>query len=82
MQDKFRIEYWKQQLDPMWLDAIKMVHRNKNIDEGIEYAFADLISQPERLERATASDFKRLVNGWLANRKGEKKMVKRDISNL
>ena len=79
--ERFTINYWKQQLDPIWLDAIKMVHRNKDIDRIIEYAFIDLISQ-ERVETATASDFKRLVNSWLSNRKAEKTNVKRiDLKN-
>lgn len=48
-----------------------MIHRGKDIDKIIELAYGDLISQDERLERATASDFKRLVNSWLSNRKPE-----------
>ncbi len=43
----------------------------------------DLISQPERMETATASDFKRLVNSWLSKTKAEKKNVKLvDLTNL
>jgi hypothetical protein len=65
------LDYWKSQLDEIWLDAIKSIHRNKDIDQVIEYAYLDLLSQPERLNTATASDFKRLVNSWLSNRKAE-----------
>lgn len=79
--ERMTLDYWKNQLDPIWLEAIKMVHRNKDIDKVIEFAFIDLISQ-ERVETATASDFKRLVNSWLSNRKAEEKKVKRDISKL
>lgn len=80
---KNTLEYWKSQLDEIWLEQMKMIHKGKNMDEIIGYAFADLISQPERLERANASDFKRLVNGWLSNRKPEqKKGVRIDLKNI
>jgi len=81
MTDRMKLEYWKSQLDEIWLEAIKSIHRNKNIDQIIEFAFLDLISQ-ERVKTATASDFKRLVNSWLSNRKPELNKQKRDISNL
>lgn len=78
--DRLSLEYWKSTLDEIWLSNIKYVHRGKDIDKIIEYAFCDLMSQ-ERIETATASDFKRLVNSWLSNRKVEVKS-KRDISKL
>lgn len=74
--ERFTINYWKLQLDEIWLEQMKLVHRNKDIDRIIEMAYGDLISQ-ERVETATASDFKRLVNSWLSNRKAEKTNVKR-----
>ncbi len=82
--NKHTLEYWKSQLDEIWLDSIKLVHRNKDIDKVIEYAYIDLLSQPDRINTASASDFKRLVNSWLSNRKPELTKVKpkRDISNL
>ncbi len=79
--ERFTLAYWKSQLDAIWIEQMKMIHRGKDLDTIIEHAYGDLISQ-ERVETATASDFKRLVNSWLSNRKGEKKIVKRDLSNL
>jgi hypothetical protein len=79
--DKMNIEYWKQQLDEIWLNNIRYVHKGKDIDKIIEYAYIDLISQ-DRVENATASDFKRLVNSWLSNRRPPKENVKRDLSKL
>lgn len=80
---KNTLDYWKSQLDEIWLDQMRMIHKGKNMDEIIGYAFADLISQDERLERATASDFKRLVNSWLSNRKPEQKKGNRiDLRNV
>lgn len=66
--NKQSLDYWKSQLDEIWLEQMKMIHKGKNIDEIIGYAFGDLLSQPERLEKADASDFKRLVNSWLSNK--------------
>lgn len=82
MNERMTLIYWKNQLDPIWLEQMKMIHRGKNIDAVIELAYGDLISQDERLKNADASDFKKLVNSWLSNRKPELNKVKRDISNL
>ena len=80
--ERFNIQYWKSQLDQIWLEQMKMIHRGKNLDQIIEYAYGDLISQ-DRVETATASDFKRLVNSWLSNRKSESGIKKRkDLSHL
>ena len=69
--------------DSIWWETMTMVHRGKNIDEVLGYAYLDMLSQPERFKNATMNDFKRLVNGWLSNRKPVKpSIVKRDISNL
>ena len=70
--DKMNPDYWKSQLDERWLEVMTIVHRGKDIDRGILEAFGDLVSQPERLERSTSNDFKKLVNSWLANQKRAK----------
>ena len=67
--NKMSFDYWKSQLDEIWLENIRMVHRGKDIDRGILEAFGDLISQPERLEQSSPNDFKKLVNSWLANQR-------------
>lgn len=79
------LEQFTQQVkaDTIWWETMQMVHRNKNIEEVLGYAYLDMLSQPERFKNATMNDFKRLVNGWLSNRKPVKPaFVKRDISNL
>lgn len=83
MDERQKLDYWKSQLEPYWLETMAYVHKGKNIEEVIGYAFADLLSQPERLKRADASDFKRLVNSWLINTRypsGEKKKAPTRIS--
>lgn len=71
------------QSDQIWWETMQMVHRGKNIPEVLGYAYLDMLSQPERFKAATMNDFKRLVNGWLSNKKPVKPaFVKRDISNL
>ena len=74
--NRFTLNYWKSQLDEIWLEQMKMIHRGKDLDKIIEHAYGDLISQDERLERATASDFKRLVNSWLSNRNADKTIMR------
>lgn len=76
--DKMSFDYWKSQLDEIWLERISMVHRGKDIDRGILEAFGDLISQPERLEQSSANDFKKLVNSWLANQRRPKVIQQSD----
>ena len=81
--DKKNIDYWKSLLDEIWLEQITMIHKGKDIEAIIGFAFMNLLSQPERLERSDASDFKRLVNSWLSKTKAEKKNVKLiDLTNI
>lgn len=78
--NRLTLDYWKSQLDEIWLEQMAMVHKGKNIDEIIGYAFADLISQPERLEKADASDFKRLCNSWLSKTRPDKPNQPRKVA--
>lgn len=84
MNSRMTIEYWKSQLDEIWLSNVACVHKGKDIDEIIGFAFMDLISQPQRLETATGEDFKRLVNSWLSNKRPQvKKPSNRlDLTNI
>lgn len=68
--------------DELWMETMNYVHKGKDIEQGIKEALAHLIADPDRLKSANLADCKRLVNGWLSNRKAEKVLVKRDISNL
>lgn len=67
---------------PQWMETMQMVHRGKNIDQAIKESYAHLIADEDRLKNSDVSDFKRLVNSWLSNRKPEVKKGKRDISRL
>lgn len=68
--------------DSIWWETMTMVHRGKNIDEVLGYAYLDMLSQPERFKNATMNDFKRLVNSWLANKRQPKKSTKINIDDL
>lgn len=68
--------------DQLWMETMAYVHKGKDIEQGIKEALAHLIADPDRLKNANLADCKRLVNGWLSNRKAEQVKVKRDISKL
>lgn len=67
--DKFKIEYWRDQLDERWLETMSMLHKGKSIDTAVNESFGYLISDEKRLENSDISDFKKLVNGWLSNKR-------------
>jgi len=80
--NRLSLDYWKSQLlaDEYWMQCMQMIHKGKNIDEVIGFAFADLISQPERFARADINDFKKLVNTWLSNRRPDKPNQPRKVA--
>jgi uncharacterized protein YdaU (DUF1376 family) len=61
--------WFKSQIDEIYLNNIQLTHKGKNIDEAISQAYAHLAADPERLQNMTASDCKRFLNGWLSNMK-------------
>jgi hypothetical protein len=67
--EKTSLTYWQSQLDEIFLEQMAMVHRGKNIEEAIREAYGHLICDPDRLQNADQADFKRLVNGWLSNKR-------------
>lgn len=69
IQKKTSLDYWKSNLDEIWLEQMSMIHRGKNIDEAIAQAFGHLISDEIRLKNTDIGGFKRLVNTWLSNSK-------------
>lgn len=71
--DRFDLQYWKGQLDDIWLERVTMVHKGKNVNIAIEQAFIHLISDEVRMNNSDTSDFKRLVNSFLINQKPQKK---------
>lgn len=69
--NRLSLDYWKSQLlaDEYWMQCMQMIHKGKDIEGIIGFAFADLMSQPERMAKADINDFKRLVNSWLSNKR-------------
>jgi hypothetical protein len=67
--------------DELWIESLQVTHKGKNIEQAVNEAYQHLLSTPTRYANSDQSDFKRLVNSWLSNRKSEVK-VKRDISKL
>jgi hypothetical protein len=75
-------EHWNQYLDSLWVDTMKTVHRNKDIDQAAKEAWADCYSR-ELLPTMTGSDFKTYVHRWLCNMKEPKvKPIQRPLHNL
>ncbi len=66
MNEKLTLEYWVNLLnnESYWLECMKMIHKDKNINEAIEQSFGYLISDPVRLENSDISDFKKFVSSW------------------
>ena len=60
-------KYWRDLVDDIYFEKLEMIHKGKDVHNAIEKAYLDLLAQPERMARTTASDFKRLVNAWLSN---------------
>lgn len=80
---KNQLDFWKNQLDEIWLCNMRMIHKGKDINEAIEQSFGYLISDDLRLHNTEISDFKRLVNGWLSNTRPQKKATNRiDLKNI
>jgi len=77
MQEKMTLDYWKSQLDERWLETMSMLHKGKDMDEAIAQSFGFLIADEVRLENSNASDFKRLVNGWLSKMPRPKKVAQK-----
>lgn len=65
--------YWESQTDEKWRETMAMIHKGKDVDGAMKEAFGYLVSDPIRLANTDAGDFKRLVNGWLSNKRPERK---------
>lgn len=83
--ERTTLEFWRSQCDEIWLETMQMIHPGKDIEQAIRQSYGHLIASPARLQTSTASDFKRLVNTWLANSRAEKPRFKQqgaDLTNL
>lgn len=67
--DKQTLPYWQSVIDPIYYDVLKMIHPGKDIEQGIKEAYGHLMADETRLMTTEPSDFKRLVNGWLTNKR-------------
>lgn len=79
---KMTLDYWKSQLDSIWLEQMKMIHKGKDIDQAILESYGYLISDDTRLQNSDISDFKRLVNGWLSNKRPDQKKQRKKAFEL
>jgi len=82
MIEKQTLAYWQSTIDEIYLDTMRMVHPGKNIDQGIKEAYAHLLADPSRLNATEPSDFKRLLNGWLANKSFPKKSIQKVLHDF
>lgn len=76
-------QHYREMIDEIYFEALQSTHRGKDIEQAIKESFLHLIADPVRLERTEPADFKRLVNGWLTNKRFPKtaqgkKLIKLD----
>jgi len=76
--------HFRSMLDEIFIDTMKMVHRGKDIEQATKEAYGYLSCDPERMKQTDQADFKRLVNGWLANKRFPKQQGKKliNLNNL
>lgn len=71
--------------DTLWLSTLEYVHKGKDVHQGIKEALLHLMADGDRFRNSDMADKKRLVNGWLSNKRVPREnvvKVKRDISHL
>ncbi|MFN7610254.1 MAG: DUF6291 domain-containing protein [bacterium] len=61
------LDWFKKQIDPIFLENLKMSQKGKDFDQAIKDSYAHMAADPARLARADASDCKKLLNTWLSN---------------
>lgn len=57
--------------DHQWVETMNMIHRGKNLEQAIAESYGHLIADEQRQKNSDLSDFKKLVNTWLTNKKPE-----------
>jgi hypothetical protein len=63
------LEWFKKQIDSIFLENLKMSQKGKDIDQAILESYAHMAADSIRLSRADSSDCKKLLNTWLSNTK-------------
>jgi hypothetical protein len=65
------LDWFKKQIDPIFLENLKMSQKGKDIDQAIKESYAHMAADPARLACADSSDCKKLLNTWLSNIKND-----------
>jgi hypothetical protein len=83
-EQKKTYEYWQQYMDEIWMGNMRMIHPGKDIEQASKEAFGYLLCDELRLMNAEPSDFKRLVNSFLINKRFPKTIqtTRFDLSKL
>jgi len=63
------LDWFKNQIDSIFMESMKMNHKGKDIEQAIKDSYAHMAADPHRLARAEPSDCKKLLNTWLSNAK-------------
>lgn len=63
------LEWFKNQINPIFLENLKMSQKGKDVDQAIMESYAHMAADPLRLARADSSDCRKLLNTWLSNMK-------------
>lgn len=63
------LAWFKEQIDPIFMEKMQMSHKGKDIDQAIMESYAHMAADSHRLALAESSDCKKLLNTWLSNAK-------------
>lgn len=67
------LDWFKNQIDDIYYENLKMTHPGKDIDQAIKEAYNHVASDSLRLQNLDGAGAKRLLNTWLTNSKTVKK---------
>lgn len=67
------LDWFKNQIDDIYLENLKMTHPGKDIDQALKEAYNHVASDSLRLQNLDGAGAKRLLNTWLTNSKTVKK---------
>lgn len=67
------LDWFKNQIDDIYLENLKMAHPGKDIDQALKEAYNHVASDSLRLQNLDGAGAKRLLNTWLTNSKTVKK---------
>ncbi len=65
------IEWFRSQIDEIYMDTLKFNHKGKDIERAIKESFMHLSADKQKLHIADSASCKKLVNTWLSNMKPE-----------